>query len=90
MAKELLKTWKYKAGYHIRYYEVSEDEAGEEGLTFVMRSAFTPKGDYIGSAKMARFLIVDKGIVPEMANPEDTICTMPDHGPVRRERSSLL
>ena len=75
MTKKLLKTWKYKAGYHIRYEEISGDEYGTDE-PFVMRSAYTPEGDYIGDPKMARFLMVKRGIKPEKANPDDNVCTI--------------
>jgi hypothetical protein len=58
-------TRRYKAGYEIRYYRISGDEAGG-GLGFVMRSAFTPEGYYIGDPKRAHRLIVRDGIRPEL------------------------
>ena len=70
-----LKTWRYKVGYHIRYQEVSGYEAGG-GPSFVMRSAYTPGGDYMGNPKMARFLVVKKGIVPELARPDANVCSV--------------
>lgn len=46
--RELIKTRRYKAGYEIRYEQMSGDEAGG-GSAFIMRSAFTiPEGYYIG------------------------------------------
>ena len=72
--KKLLKTWKYKAGYHIRYEEVSGEEAGG-GEPFVMRSAYTPEGSYIGDPKMAR-LLAKKGIKPEKRGPDSNICSI--------------
>ena len=74
MSKKLLKTWKYKVGYHIRYEELSGDEAG--GEPFVMRSAYTPDGDYIGNPRMAIFLVKDKGIKPEKVDAEDGVCSI--------------
>lgn len=75
MSRKLLKTWKYKVGYHVRYEEISGDEAGG-GDPFVMRSAYTPDGDYIGDPKMARFLIVKRGIKPEKADIDKNVCSI--------------
>ena len=74
MAIKLLKTWKYKAGYHVRYEEFSKDEYGTDE-TFVMRSAYTPEGDYIGNPKWARKL-TKRGIKPEKASPDDNVCSI--------------
>ena len=74
MAIKLVKTWKYKAGYHIRYEELSGDDAGG-GSPFVMRTAFTPDGDYIGSPRWARGLS-RLGIVPELADSDDNVCSV--------------
>ncbi len=73
MSRKLVKTWKYKAGYHIRYEELSGEEAGG-GKPFVMRSAYTPYGDYIGSPKMARLLYLKMGIVAELSAPIGYVC----------------
>jgi len=75
MTVKLLKTRKYKAGYHIHYEEISGEEAGG-GSSFVMRSAYTPDGHYIGSPKMARFLVVKKGIRPELATSSNHVCSI--------------
>ena len=69
MTRKLLKTWKYKVGYHVRYYEHSEEAGLENGDTMIMRSAFTPIGHYIGSPRDARFLILKKGLDPETIQP---------------------
>ena len=57
MSKKLLKTWKYKAGYHIRYEEISGDDAG--GKSFVMRSAYTPDGDFLELPEFNTLRIVE-------------------------------
>jgi len=75
MTVKLLKTWKYKAGYHVRYEEISGHMA-RGGPPFVMRSAYTPDGQYIGSPKDARFLVVKMGIRPEKARPENNVCSV--------------
>lgn len=75
MGRKLVKTWKYKAGYHVRYEEISGYEAGG-GEPFVMRSAYTPGGQYIGDPRTARFLIVKRGIKPELASEEKNVCSV--------------
>ena len=75
MSRKAIKTWKYKAGYDVRYEEVSGDDAGG-GPSFVMRTAYTPDGDYIGNPKMAIFLVKDKGIKPEKVNPDHNVCSI--------------
>ena len=75
MSVTTIKTWKYKAGYHVRYQEVSGFEAGG-GPSFVMRSAYTPEGLYMGDPRMARFLVVKRGIKPELANPDHNVCSI--------------
>lgn len=66
MPRKLLKVRHYKAGYEIRYEEISGDEAGG-GPSFVMRSAFTPEGHYIGRSRWAHRLIVQRGMKPELS-----------------------
>ena len=68
MATEVVKVWHYKVGYEVRYERISGDEAGG-GPPFVMRSAHTPEGHYIGDPKTARYLIVKRGIKPEPRIP---------------------
>jgi hypothetical protein len=75
MTTKVLKTWKYKAGYDVRYEEFSKDEYGTDE-PFVMRSAYTPEGDYIGDPKMARFLVVKRGIKPEKSSPDRKVCSI--------------
>lgn len=74
MPIEIIKVWKYKAGYNVVYEKISGEEAGGSE-SFVMRSATTPEGDYIGTPKMARFLI-KRGIKPEKRNIDSNICTI--------------
>ena len=75
MTTKVVKIWKYKAGYHVYYKEISGDDAGG-GDPFVMRSAYTPDGDYIGDPKRARMLVVKRGIKPEKANPDHNVCSI--------------
>ena len=49
------------------------DHRGEH---VVMKSSYTPSGHYIGTPKMARFLIVKRGIKPELADPTNKVCSI--------------
>lgn len=42
----------------------------------IVKSAYTPKGDYIGNSKDAHFLIVKKGIKPELSDPTHKVCSI--------------
>jgi len=42
----------------------------------IVKSAYTPNGDYIGNAKDAHYLIVKRGIKPEKANPTHNVCSI--------------
>ena len=64
MSRELVKTRRYKAGYEIRYMELSGDDAYGEG-TVTRRGAYTPDGHYIGTTKFAHRLVAKRGIKPE-------------------------
>lgn len=75
MPVETIKVRKYKVGYHIYYENVSGYEAGD-GPEFTMRSAYTPEGLYVGDVQMARFLIVKRGIKPELARPKNNVCSV--------------
>ena len=75
MAVTTLKTWHYKAGYDVRYEEYSGEDA-HGGPTMVMRSAYTPDGDYIGNPQDARFLVVEKGIAPELRTDTNNVCSV--------------
>lgn len=41
-----------------------------------MVSAYTHKGQYIGSAKDAAFLVDEKGIMPEISAPDHNVCSI--------------
>ena len=75
--RKLLSVRHYKAGYVVRKERISGEEAAG-GPAFEMRSAFTPAPDrhYIGNPKVARFLCVKKGIKPEKARPDHTVCSI--------------
>ncbi len=72
--RELIKTRRYKAGYVIRYEQLTGDDAGG-GPGFVMRSAWTPDGHYIGSPVIAHRLVKKIGIKPELrTGPREEHC----------------
>ena len=72
MNVKVLKTRKYRAGYEVRTELVNV--GGDKPIE--MRSAYTPNGDYIGSPKIARYLVVKRGIKPEKAHPSDNVCSI--------------
>lgn len=73
MSETLIKTRRYKAGYEVRYTEVSGEDAGG-GRPFTMATAFTAGGHYIGDSKRAHRLIVRRGIKPELGNSHSVCC----------------
>ena len=72
MEVKVLKVRHYKVGYEVRTEKV-EVEGNPE---VIIRSAYTPDGKYIGSPRTARYLIVKRGIKPELADPGDRVCTV--------------
>ncbi len=44
--------------------------------TVIVKSAYTPTGDYIGNKKIAHFLCSKKGIEPEKASPLHKVCSI--------------
>ena len=78
--KELVSERKYRseAGfilYVIRKEIVDDSDYGGSGH-LVMSRAYTPKGEYIGTTKMARLICKKYGIVPELAKPEHSVCSI--------------
>jgi len=41
-----------------------------------MRAAYTPNGDYIGSAQDGRTLVASMGIQPQKTSPEHCVCSV--------------
>lgn len=75
MGRELIKT-EYHNGYELCYEWLSGMDYGvPETEGFVMVSAFTPTGAYIGDENDA-IALVDRGIKPELANPTDNVCSV--------------
>jgi hypothetical protein len=67
-----LKVRKFKAGYEIR----SELWTMGNEAPVPMRSAYTPRGDYIGNPRDARYLVVKRGIAPEKRTPTSNVCSI--------------
>ncbi|MBU2060083.1 MAG: hypothetical protein KKB38_20425 [Gammaproteobacteria bacterium] len=42
----------------------------------IVKSAYTSDGHYIGNSKAAHFLIVKRGIKPELASPTHNVCSI--------------
>jgi len=81
LSRELLKTRKFKVGYELRYERLSGEEAGfaeGDGDSFVMTSAFTVDGHYIGNSKFA-YRLFRRGIKPELSNPDHQVCSIGFH-----------
>lgn len=68
MARELIKTRRYKAGYEVRYERLTEEDAAD-GPPTMHTSAWAPDGHYIGNTKFAHRLVAKRGIKPELAGP---------------------
>lgn len=74
---EVLSIKKYKAGYEVREERISSHLENEpKDHTFIMKSAYTPSGDYIGNPKTAYFLCKKRRIKPEKAYPSDNVCSI--------------
>ena len=71
---KVLKVRKYKVGYEVRTELISDEMTGN--ADFTMKSAYNPKGDYIGSPRDAYRLCFTYGILPEKINPENNVCSI--------------
>ncbi len=74
MAKTVLSIRHYKVGYEIRTIKYTGEDA--HGKDFIMKSAYTPDGHYIGNSKAANFLCKNKGIKPQLRTPESQVCSI--------------
>lgn len=72
--KEILNVRRYKAGYEIREELIDDSEYGGEGV--VTKRAYTPDGHYIGDSKQGYRLCKKCGIKPELAFPNNTVCSI--------------
>ena len=72
MNTETLSVRKYKAGYEVRTEEVTM----EDNPTVIMKSAYTPDGNYIGNSRWGHRLVVRRGIKPEKRTPDSIVCSI--------------
>lgn len=70
MPTEVIKVRRYRAGYEVRTERYTDPEE------FLMKSAYTPSGDYIGNPKMAYRLCKVRGIRPEKSDPRANVCSI--------------
>lgn len=73
MNRKVLSVRNYKAGYEVRTEKVFHN--GDEEST-IMKSAYTPSGDYIGNSVWAHRLVVQRGIAPEKSSPSHSVCSI--------------
>lgn len=71
--KVLIDERTYKAGYVVRR---EKHYVGDDEDEVILRSAYTLNNEYIGDVKMARFLILKRGIRPEFADSSHSICSI--------------
>jgi len=75
VTKKIINVRNYKVGYQIRTVRFTGDDAfGSEDM--IRKQAYTPSGHYIGTSKVANQLCKKMGIVPELASPSDTVCSV--------------
>ena len=75
--RKVLKVRHYKAGYEVRTEEIpSGEHRTGSSLPTIMRSAYTPGGDYIGNTVFAKRMVRDRGIRPEKAKASHNVCSI--------------
>lgn len=67
---EIISTRKYKAGYEVRTEKYPDYD------NMIMKVAYNQNGDYIGDSKTAHRLVVRRGIIPELARPDNRVCSI--------------
>jgi len=72
--RKVLKVRRYKAGYEIREELVSGAQYGCKD--FIMKSAYTPSGDYIGDSKSAYRLCKKMGLALEKISDTHNVCSI--------------
>lgn len=72
LERETVRERVYRAGYVVRTERVTMGD--DPAVT--MQSAYTPDGHYIGNPKDARFLIVTRGIRPQLRTPTSGVCSI--------------
>ena len=74
---ETISIRRYKAGYEVWEERITyhhEDETPDHML--IVKSAYSPTGDYIGSPHLAHQLCKKHGIKPEKADPDHCVCSI--------------
>lgn len=72
MNSEVLSVRKYKVGYEVR----TENVTMEGNPDTILKSAYTPSGDYIGSSVWGHRLVKLRGITPEKRTPTSNVCSI--------------
>ena len=72
--KKIVKVINCKAGYQIRHELIDGKEFGTDDM--ILKSAYTPNGDYIGNSKTAHLLCKKRGIKPEKRTPKNNVCSI--------------
>lgn len=70
---EVLSTRRYKAGYDV---QTERCLVGDDEQPVIIKAAYTPSGDYIGTSRWAHRLIVKRGVKPEKAHPSHSVCSI--------------
>lgn len=70
--KRIIKERIMRAGYVLR----TEEFEIEPGRLHIWTKAYTPRGEFIGDATVARRLCVQRGIAPQLANPKHNVCSI--------------
>ncbi len=75
--QKIVRQRKYKHGYIIRdeYWAFTPNDPEKE-WTLMERMAYTPCGEYIGDSRTAYFLCKTKGIIPRLASPDHSVCSI--------------
>ncbi len=84
--RKVVKVLHYSVGYEVRTEVVDNLEymgpvakkwRDKSGRFMVMRSAYTPRGDYIGNPRDARYLVVKRGIsMLQKTDSKHSVCSI--------------
>lgn len=72
--RKVLSVRHFKCGYEVREEVVESPCRGEKPL--LMKSAYTPNGDYIGNPRTAHRLVKLRGIQPVKSKAEHCVCSI--------------
>lgn len=79
-SRETLSERVFRAGYVVRRERIAM--AGNPPVE--MECAYTPDGHYIGNPKDARYLVVTRGIRPQLRTPTSGVCSI-GYNPTERK-----